>query len=80
MSKAELQEDISTLRTYSRLLKWEKSRLEHELAQVISEYNRARHMLKNRVRRLRKEESRENMRMVGTALAVIAACKTKEEK
>lgn len=53
-----LEEEIAGLRTYKALCRQqvEQTKLAHDLA--VKEYNRARHMLANRVAKLRKEKAK----------------------
>lgn len=56
MTPEQLRVEVETLRTYKALCRQqvEQTRLAHELA--VKEYNRARHLLANRVKKLRKEK------------------------
>lgn len=53
-----LEEEVEALRTYKALChhQVEQTKATHELA--VKEYNRARHMLANRVAKLRKEKAK----------------------
>ena len=53
-----LEEEVEALRTYKALCRQqvEQTKLAHELA--VKEYNRARHMLANRAKQLRKEKTK----------------------